>query len=560
MRAPAAFATAAGPPSRLPLHRAVLGMATILAMTLIAYLPAIRGGFIWDDDLHVTGNKALRTTQGLIDIWIHLLATPQYYPLTHTTWWATYQVFGIAPLGYHLVNVILHGLSAGILWLVLRRLSLPAAWSTAAVFALHPVHVESVAWVTELKNVQSGFFYLLAALAYLGFAIPESVPVDVGLHGRRARYALALGAFVAALASKTVVATFPLAMLVIIWWKRGRLTRTDLVPLLPFLIVGVAGAVTTSLLEVHRVNAHGADWDLSPAERLLIAGRAWWFYIAKDLVPYRLVFIYPRWTIDVAQWWQWLFPFAAAATMATLWALRTRIGRGPAAALLYFGITVAPALGFVNIFPMLFSWVADHFQYLASIGIITLTMTLAASAVARLSPRRYATPILRVMSGVLLVWLGVAVSSQARIYRTPETLWRDTLAKNPSAWMAHDNLGVLLFDEGKFAEAGEHFREAVRLRPTYVPGIFNLGNVALKLDRLVEARDLYERVVRLQPDLVAAHTYLGHVYFRQHEYEMAISQYQLALALNPNDPDPRRFLAAAQRAARVQVSPGVPHE
>jgi len=535
-------------------------MATILAMTLIAYLPAIRGGFIWDDDLHVTGNKALRTTQGLIDIWIHLLATPQYYPLTHTTWWATYQVFGIAPLGYHLVNVILHGLSAGILWLVLRRLSLPAAWSTAAVFALHPVHVESVAWVTELKNVQSGFFYLLAALAYLGFAIPESVPVDVGLHGRRARYALALGAFVAALASKTVVATFPLAMLVIIWWKRGRLTRTDLVPLLPFLIVGVAGAVTTSLLEVHRVNAHGADWDLSPAERLLIAGRAWWFYIAKDLVPYRLVFIYPRWTIDVAQWWQWLFPFAAAATMATLWALRTRIGRGPAAALLYFGITVAPALGFVNIFPMLFSWVADHFQYLASIGIITLTMTLAASAVARLSPRRYATPILRVMSGVLLVWLGVAVSSQARIYRTPETLWRDTLAKNPSAWMAHDNLGVLLFDEGKFAEAGEHFREAVRLRPTYVPGIFNLGNVALKLDRLVEARDLYERVVRLQPDLVAAHTYLGHVYFRQHEYEMAISQYQLALALNPNDPDPRRFLAAAQRAAGVQVSPGVPHE
>jgi len=164
------------------------------------------------------------------------------------------------------------------------------------------------------------------------------------------------------------------------------------------------------------------------------------------------------------------------------------------------------------------------------------------------------------MSGVLFVWLGVAVSSQARIYRTPETLWRDTLAKNPSAWMAHDNLGVLLFDEGKFAEAGEHFREAVRLRPTYVPGIFNLGNVALKLDRLVEARDLYERVVRLQPDLVAAHTYLGHVYFRQHEYEMAISQYQLALALNPNDPDPRRFLAAAQRAAGVQVSPGVPHE
>jgi tetratricopeptide (TPR) repeat protein len=535
-------------------------MATILAMTLIAYLPAIRGGFIWDDDLHITGNKALRTAQGLIDIWIHLLATPQYYPLTHTTWWAAYQLFGIAPLGYHLVNVILHGLSAGILWLVLRRLSLPAAWSTAAVFALHPVHVESVAWVTELKNVQSGFFYLLAALAYLGFAFPESVPGNVGLHGRRARYALALGAFVAALASKTVVATFPLAMLVIIWWKRGRLTRADLMPLLPFLIIGVAGAVTTSLLEVHRVNAHGPDWDLSPAERVLRAGRAWWFYIAKDLVPYPLVFVYPRWTIDVAQWWQWLFPLAAAATMATLWALRTRIGRGPVAALLYFGITVAPALGFVNIFLMLFSWVADHFQYLASIGIITLTMTLAASAVARLSPRRYSTPILRVMSALLLVWLGVAVSSQARIYRTPETLWRDTLAKNPSAWMAHDNLGVLLFDEGEFAEAGDHFREAVRLRPTYVPGIFNLGNVALKLGRLDEARDLYERVVRLQPDLVAAHTYLGHVYFRQHEYEMAISQYQLALALNPNDPDPRRFLAAAQRAADVQVSPGVPPE
>ena len=310
------------------------GLAAIVLITAVAYLPILRGGFIWDDDTQITENRLLRTLAGLRSIWFEP-GPLQYYPLTQTTLWLEYHLWGLRPLGYHLVNVMLHALTAGLVWLVLDRLAVPGAWMAAAVFALHPVHVESVAWATELKNVQAGVFSLLALLLYFRFAL-----------GRRSAvlYLLAFVTFVLAVLSKTVACTVPAAALVCVWWKRRPLGRGDVVPLVPFFLVGLAGGLGTAMVEKYQVGAQGADWTLSTADRCVLAGRALWFYAAKLVAPVRLSFIYPHWEIDARAWWQWRFPLAAVGALAVLWGFRARIGRGPLAAVLYFAITLAPAL------------------------------------------------------------------------------------------------------------------------------------------------------------------------------------------------------------------------
>jgi len=475
----------------------------------------------------------LRTWQGLADIWLKPGATLQYYPLTHTSWWVQYHLWGLAPLGYHLVNVLLHGVSAGVLWLVLRRLRVPGAWMAAAVFALHPVHVESVAWVTELKNVQSGLFYLLALLAALA-AADESRPRA----GRGARYALTLGLFVCALLSKTVTGTLPAVIALVLWWQRGRIGWRELAALVPFGVLGLAAGALTAWMEMRYVGASGAAWALSPAARVLVAGRALWFYAAKLVWPTDLAFVYPRWTIDPGVWWQWLFPFGACVAVGLLVIGRRRLGRGPLVAVLYFAGTLVPALGFFDLYPMRYTFVADHFQYLASIGPIGLLVAVAAVPLAR-RPRA-----LRPLAGTLLVVLGVLVWRQAEIYRSAETLWRDTLARNPSAWIAHNNLGLVLMGEGKLGEAGEHIREALRLARNLWEVHNNLGRVLLQEGRLAEAGEQFRKALRLARDpsvkkasVALVHNNLGLVLFDEGRLTEAGEHFQEAVRLWPEYPD-----------------------
>ena len=199
-------------------------MFLALLVTLVAYYPAWHGGLLWDDDAHIT-RVDLRSFEGLWRIWFDVGATQQYYPVTHSAFWVLYRLFGDATLGYHLVNISLHATSAFLFAVILRRLAVPGAVLAAFIFALHPVHVESVAWITELKNTLSGVFYLGAALAYLRFDADR----------RRQSYALALVLFALALLSKTVTATLPAALLVVFWWQRGALRwRQDVLPLAPF--------------------------------------------------------------------------------------------------------------------------------------------------------------------------------------------------------------------------------------------------------------------------------------------------------------------------------------
>jgi hypothetical protein len=401
--------------------RVWLALPALLVATLAAYYPVWFGGYIWDDSAHLTA-PALRSAGGLWRIWFDLGARQQYYPVTHSAFWLMHRLWGEQAIGYHLVNIGLHATSAFLLMLLLRRLAVPGALLAAVIFALHPVHVESVAWISELKNTLSGVLYLLAALAYLSFDTT-----------RRPRYyCSSFALFALALLSKTVAATLPAALLVVMWWKRGRLGWADVKPLAPMVALGIAAGLGTAWVERTYIGAEGVEFELSLVERCLIAGRAVWFYAGKLVWPSPLMFMYPRWEIDTAALWQYLYPLGAVAVVYAFWVLR-RWSRAPLAAALLFGGTLVPALGFVDVYPFRFSFVADHFQYLASLAPLTLIAAAIMTQWEQRSRRVAAgRPLLFLAFGIPL---GVMTWHQTGNYVDAETLYRATLSKNPSCWM-----------------------------------------------------------------------------------------------------------------------------
>ena len=516
-----------------PDHR-VAAAALLAAVTLIPYLPALSGGFVWDDDAYVTRNAALRSLGGLVAIWFEPGAVPQYYPLTFSSLWLDFHLWGLQPAAYHAVNLLLHALGAVLLWRVLAYLQLPGAWAAAAVFALHPVQVESVVWISERKNVLAGVGALGALLAYLRF-------VDAVPPARRRWYALSLTLFAAALLAKTVICSLPAVLCLILWWKRGRLGRADVASLLPHFALGAVLAAVTVWMERHHVGATGVDWQLSFVERCLIAGRALWFYAATLVWPVGLTFIYPRWQIDPTIWWQYLYPAAALVVLGALYGMRRRFGRGPLVCVLIFAGTLLPALGFFDVFPMRYSFVADHYQYLSSIGLIVLAVVGAA----RLCQERGEAAVRFGMGtlAVVLVIFGELVWRQAMIYRDGETLWRDTLAKNPNAWMAHNNLGLLLFDRGRIDEAIGQYEAALRIKQNDDFAYNNLGNAFAAQSDMARAEHNFVAALAIAPDNAEAHNNLGNVLAGRSQWTDAAQQYEAALRANPRYADAHNNLA-----------------
>ncbi len=579
--------------------------AVLLLATVAAYQPAWHGGMLWDDDAHIT-SSALRSADGLQRIWFDLGATQQYYPVVHSVFWLLFKLWGESTLGYHLLSIALHALSAILLAVILRRLAVPGAFLAAILFALHPVQVESVAWISELKNTLSGVLYLGAVLAYLHFD-----------RNRRKRfYAAALALFTLAILSKTVVATLPAALLVLFWWQRGKLDfRRDVMPLVPFFALGIAAGLLTAWVERILIGARGAEFQVSVIERGLIAGRVIWFYLGKLVWPANLTFIYPRWQISQEVWWQYLYPAGALVLLAGLWRLRKR-SRAPLAALLLFCGTLFPALGFINVFPFRFSFVADHFQYLASLSVIAIF----SAGLAHLSRRWH---LHRIACGAAVLVLGGILGAltwgQSRQYTDAATLYRATISRNPSCWMAYNNLGILELP-GRPDEAIAHFKDALRLKPEYdealnnlghaleiqgrteeaiaryrealrvSPDFFeaqyslglllqklgrpealepltaavrlkpdaadarnNLGNVLDKLGRHAEALEQFEMALRLKPDLVDAWNNLGNAMQAMGRMDEALAQYRQALALKPDNPEAHHNLGVAlQRMGRPE--------
>jgi hypothetical protein len=439
---------------------------------------------------------------------------------------------------------LLHAANAILLFILLSYLRVPGAWLASAFFALHPVHVESVAWITERKNVLSTLFYLSSFLAYLRFAELDRDVADAhepdkmrSLASTRSSlrwrlYLLSLLLFFCALLSKTVTCSLPAALLLILWWKRDRITRGDVLALLPFFALGIVLALTTIWVEKYMLGAQGVAWNLSFLERWLLAGRVLWFYAAKLIWPHRLTFIYPRWQIDPGIWWQFLFPLAAAAVIVILWSLKGRIGKGPLVAVLYFAGTMVPTLGFFNVYGMRFSFVADHWQYLPSMGLITLASAGIGAVLGRLGSRQ--RQIGFALCLCLLILFGTKVWRQSRIYQDAETVYRDTLAKNPNAWMAHNNLGDLLHKHGDLKNAMYHYAEALRIEPHSTIAHYNMAEALAELGQFEEALSHSLEALRLRPDLPELHNALAMIYTEQQKTDKAVHHLSQALRIKPD--------------------------
>ncbi|HUI08148.1 MAG TPA: tetratricopeptide repeat protein [Verrucomicrobiae bacterium] len=522
--------------------------ALVVLLTIAAYLPVRNAGFVYDDTGNIIANQSLRSLQGLKWIWADPRASLQYYPLTYTSFWVEYHLWGLRPAGYHVVNVLLHASNAVLVGLLLSRLGVPGAWLAALLFALHPVHVESVAWISERKNVLSGFFYLSSMLTYLGF--------EAGAKRRWAFYALSLTLFVCAMLSKTSAVSMPFAVLLVVWWKRGRIKWPDVVSLIPFVLVGAVLGLLTAWLEIHQSGAHGPEWEMSWLARCLVAGRVVWFYAGKLIWPYPLMAIYPRWQIDTAVWWQYLFPSAAGAVVLALWRWRGRLGKARLVGVAFFAGSLVPVPAFINIAFMRYSYVAEHWQYLSSIGLIAVAAALGMSVWRRMGP--WQRPWGAVLGMVALAVLGVTTWRQSRVYANEETLWRDNVEKNPDAWGAHNNLGFALQAQGRIGDAIVEYQQALRLKPDYAEAQYNLGVALGQEGKLEDSIEHYEQALRIRPNLANARNNLGEALMRAGRTQEAIGQYEEALRIRPDHAEAHYNLGIAL-ARSGRVSEAVAH-
>jgi tetratricopeptide (TPR) repeat protein len=518
----------------------------LVLLTCAVYLPVLKCGFIIDDDDYVQNNLTLRSLQGLARIWLDPSATPQYYPLTFTTFWVEYHLWELNPLGYHIINVLLHCAGVVLLWRVLKLLEIPGAWVAAAIFAVHPVHVQSVAWITERKNVLSGVFYFAAALTYLRWTMSgtdrtadgsckavrskESIAARAAPRPNRL-YWLSLILFVCALCGKTVTGTLPAALLLVQWWKAGRLEWRHVRALSPFFVLGLALNIFIAWREEFVLCAD-RDWNFSFVEKCVIAGRAIWFYVGKLLWPDPLIFSYPRWRMDPAAWRQWLSLVAALVVVGGLWLGRRRLGRGPLVAVLFFGGTLFPSLGFFNVGWLQYSFVADYFVHLASVGPIVMLTALGAVYLYRRSRRgAWAGMVLVVL---VLATLGVRTSQRVEAYTGLETLWRDTAIQNPGCWQAHYNLGYLVHQKGQLDEAMVHYRKAEQIKPNEPATLISIAAMSEARGNLAEAVRYYRLILESRPSNAASHNNLGLILLAQGKAEEAIEHFQRALTVSPN--------------------------
>ncbi|MBD3237834.1 MAG: tetratricopeptide repeat protein [Candidatus Eisenbacteria bacterium] len=567
------------------LWRGVFLPLLLLAAVALVYTPVYRAEFIWDDDDYLLLNPLLTEEGGWAEIWDPSSPrNPQFYPLVFSSFRIERGLWGTDATGYHVVNVVLHALNVLLLLFLLRRLRVPGAWLVAGLFAVHPVFVESVAWISERKNVLSGFFYLLAAHSYLRFDATS----------RWRWYGLTLICFLGALFSKTITASLPLALGLALWWRGRRLRVSRFVTLLIMVAIGFALGMVTRLHEYQHVLSDGGGpifAQLDPLKRILLAGRAFWFYPSKIVWPEELAFFYSRWSLDPRIVGQWIYPVAGllVALLLVYGYRRGWLGRGPLAAALFYAVTIFPALGFVNVAPMRFSWVADHFQYLAAIGILLLIGGLWAQMRGGSRAGRARRGTAALVAIAILVLLGWRAQTQAHVYQDLGSLWADTAAKTPDSWivqlnrgvwlkqhgdlegaahcyqraaeldpppgeggiMGYGNLSSVCFVQGRYEESVRFARAVLAAQPGYPLALYNLGRSLWRLGRYAEAEPPLRALLEQKPDPAAGRAawdfrrrlsddriwyVLGEVQAAQGKIDEALRSYGRALALAPNEP------------------------
>ena len=520
--------------------------ALLVVALVIAYQQVWHAGFIWDDDAHLTKNPCIVGPVGFKGIWTTTAAT--YYPLVLTNFWIQHKLWSLNPLPYHLVNVAMHAACAISLWRVLLKLRVKGAWLGAAVWALHPVQVESVAWITELKNTQSCFFYLLSILFFLRWRETKDRTQD--RHHAVWSYALSILCAVLAILSKSSTVMLPIVLGLCWWWMEGKWRVRYSAKLIPFLIVSAIASAWTIWEQKFHNRAIGAAWNQTLLERVIIAGRDIWFYLGKLLWPHPLVFIYPQWEVNTSQVLQYVPLLAAIAGLIFLWWKRQDALRPVFFAAAYFIISLFPVLGFFDVYFFRYSFVGDHFQYLASIG----PLVLVGSAInswfdAFVKQPRFLKPV---GCAGLLCLLGVLSWQQSKTYRDQETLWRMTLQKNPNSWMVRNSVAVILLEQGRVGDAMEQLKLVSKPDNPVTQG--SLGAALLKMGQLDAAYLHLRRAIELEPTFVAAYVNMGSLLLQNGQAEESHRFLEQALRINPD------FVGARSNMANTLLSLGRPNE
>jgi protein O-mannosyl-transferase len=509
-------------PSRLAFRSFLL-----LALVLIVYLPLFPGSFVMDDS-RLVGVQANPLVNGQLtprSVWFQT-----DFPLTLCAWWAEWSLWGAHPLGYHVVNAVLQAISAILLWRVLARLKIRGAWLGAAIFAVHPVAVGSVARIAELKNTLSLPFFLLSFWAYLRYEQgslfgDRQAPVSTRDSSGTRWFVLSLVAFIMALFSKTTVVVLPMALLACAAWQRGRITRRDVVHTAPFFLLAVGFGLMSIWFQKYQALAGEILPPQSFVERLGIAGRNFWFYFGKAVLPINLTVFYSRWPTGLSSLAALLPVLAIALLFGLCWWFRGGWGKHALLGIGCFTILLFPSLGFFDAQCFTKFQVSDHLQYLP---LIALT-SLAGAAIASLPGRRV---FFCGMIAVLAV-LSVLSFQRAEVFSTEEGLLRDTLAKNPAAWPAHNDLGVILARQGKVPAAAEQFKAALRWKPNEPEALANLAECDAVQGRFVEAGTEYQTLLRLKPDNAALHEGLANVLGNSGDVAGAVGHLKIALRFAP---------------------------
>ncbi|MGO9246740.1 MAG: tetratricopeptide repeat protein [Verrucomicrobiia bacterium] len=513
-------------------HRPWLLALVLAVVTLAAYQPTWHAGFIWDDDGLITGNRMIKDGDGLRKLWFST-EPRDYYPMTGSLCWLEWRAWGNNATGYHVLNVLLHAVNAMLVWMILRRLNIPGAWLAALVFAVHPINVATVAWISEQKNTLSMLFAAVAVLLWLRFCD----------EGRWRWYGFSLAAFLLALLSKSAVVMLPVVLLGCVWWTRGRVRWKDVWCGLPFFVTSLVLGLITVWFQYHRAMLENPVRSDSFLARLAIAGWVPWFYLYKALLPLNLTVIYAKWQIDAGHWVSYLPGALLVVCFLVFWWKRRTWGRPLLFGLGYFVVTLFPVLGFLDQGFYRYSLVADHWLYYSIVGVIALAVAAGVELCHRLGQRARSVGVVAGV-GVLTV-LGAATWGRACVYAGEETLWRDTLKKNPRAWMAHNNLGNVLLREGKTSDAIGHYEQTLRLNPDFAEAHYNLGIALAQTGKIEEAIAHYEQALRIKPDYAAAHINLGVILRNQGKVPEAIAHYEQALRIKPDDSEAHNDLGVA---------------
>lgn len=521
-------------------HQKIYQISIIIIISIMVYGFFLNNGFIWDDDLYVYNNPFVKSMDGLKTIWFSR-ETSQYYPLTYTSFWIEHKFWVLNPFGYHVVNLILHICNSLMIFLILRNLYKRAAFPVALIFAVHPIQVETVAWISERKNLLGFIFFLAALLVYLKFDGTKKTRY----------YLMAIGFFVCALLSKSVSVCFVCVPILYKWYKDGKVTWREVKISIPFVIIGLTAAINTIYIEANLAGAKGDAWDLTILEKFVLSGRILLFYIYKLCVPFEFMSFYPRWNVDTSVWWQWTFSIVSLFLLFSLVCYRNKIGRGPATLFIFYIISIFPALGFVNVYPMLFSFVADHFSYFSAPAILLLicaTVILVLDKVDKKVPLLW-TNIVKILKwsvlSIVIIFLCSKSMALNHSYKNLFTFWEEVIRKNPKAWIGHHNLAVLYMNIGELERSESFYEKAIEIRPDYARAYYNLALLYVSSGKQQQAIVSYKKAIEIVPYHVSALNNLGTIYSDMNKYTEAIKFYTKAIEFGPDYLIAHRNLAVA---------------